>query len=332
MKQLTRLTKSGRDLAPAGLVLLTLFLSVTGPASPEDLLSAARFASLRTCAREAALGGAICSLDVEPTALLTNPAGLSRSTQSLSISADTALMPMGQGLSYVGIAGWAQPEFVLGAGVLTYGAGNDIEFRRGNSDEPDSIASAQSQMYTVGFSSHLLPPIWMGMTFKYMMESIGEFKGAGYSSDIGISYRPYKPIILSTVLRDYFRSAMDWKEPPSQYIDSAMRLGVAWDGGTWRAVADGNPLPGPARVWGFGAEWDAHPRITIRAGLDNLHPTIGFGSRLRYPGKLDSRLDYAFAPAGTSGYMHRFSLVLGLEILKLEKNRMLFPTEINYEQ
>jgi len=305
-----------------------MVLATARPAGAETALGAARFSSMETSAREAALGGAICALDAEPTALFTNPAGLARVSQAMAFSADAALLPYHQGLSFAGLAGWVQPEIAAGAGVLTYGAGNDIEFRGGNSAEPDSIVSAQSQAFALGAGTHLLPPIWVGLSFKFLSETIGDFQGTGYSSDFGVSYRPYQPLMLSAVFRDYIKPAMDWKEPPSQGIDPVMRLGAAYEGGNWRVTADGSSLSGPYRRWGCGAEWDAHPRIILRAGMENLHPTIGFGSRLRYPGKIDSRLDYAFAPAPPAGYLHRFSLVLGLEIMKAEKDRMLFPTEI----
>jgi len=310
------------------LALLAVIIFNAGPADALTVLGAARFASLQTSAREAALGGAICALDAEPTAIFTNPAGLSRLNHPLAICADTAVLPNNQGLSFIGLAGWPQPELAIGVGILTYGAGNNIEYRSGNSAEPDSTVSAQSQAFSLGVSSHLLPPIWMGMSVKFLVETIGREQGTGYSSDLGFSYRPYKPLMLSVVLRDYLQPSMDWKVQPTQDIDPVMRLGACWDNGNWRITADGGPLSGPYPRRGFGAEWDAHQRITLRAGMDGLHPTIGFGSRLRYPGKLDTRLDYAFAPASPGGYLHRFSLVLGLEIMKAEKDKMLFPTEI----
>jgi hypothetical protein len=307
---------------------LLLILALAGSGNAEPLLGAAGFSAMATGAREAALGGAICALDPESTAIFSNPAGLALVGQAMTFSADAALLPYSQGLSFLGLAGWPQPELAAGVGLLTYGAGDDIEFRSGNSAEPESIVSAQSQALAVGVATHLLPPIWMGLSFKYLSESIGEFQGTAYSSDFGVSYRPYRPLMLAAVFRDYLKPSMDWKEPPTQYIDPSMRVGACWEGGTWRLAADGSSLSGPYKRWGAGAEWDAHPRITLRLGMEGMKPTAGFGSRLRYPGKIDSRIDYAFAPASPSGYLHRFSLVLGLEIMKAEKDRMLFPTEI----
>lgn len=309
------------------LLVPVLALALAAPVTAGTFLGAAQFASLPTSARESALGGAICALDAEPTALFTNPAGLARVGQALCISADAVLLPHNQGLSFFGVAGWIQPEIAGGAGVLTYGAGDDIEFRSGNSAEAESIESAQSQAFAVGAGAHLLPPIWLGISLKMLSESIGKFKGIGYSSDLGLSYRPYAPLIISAVFRDYLSPSMDWKEPPAQDIDPAMRLGASWDGGNWRATADGGTISGPYPRWGFGVEYDAHPRIILRAGMNGLRPAIGFGSRLRYPGKIDTRIDYAFSPAPPSGYLHRFSLVLGLEIMKAETDKMLFPTE-----
>ncbi len=309
-----------------------LFLLVSLPAGAA-MLGAAPFSRMDPGARSAALGGAVGALETGPAATFVNPAGLARLEDPLAVTADSGLLPFNQSLNFVGFAGWPMAEMCMGLGALFYGAGDDIEFRKTNTPDADSLESALSQEYVLAVGAKIFPPVNAGFSFKMLMDSIAEFNAAGYSSDIGFTYTPWRPLTASFLLRDYIGPTMTWththrENETTQDMAASMRLGCAADFGGFRTSVEGRDLGGPYWRMGGGAEWDLHRMFTLRGGFDGTRAACGFGARWSYRDKVSLSLDYAFAPAPPNDYQNRFTLSAGIGAIQLERGKMLFPVQM----
>jgi len=308
-----------------------LLLMLASSRAGSAMLGAAAFSKMDPGARSAALGGAVGALETGPAATFVNPAGLARLEDPLAVAADSGLLPFNQSLNFVGIAGWPMAEISMGLGALFYSAGDDIEFRKNNTPDADDIYGAFSQEYVLAIGARIFPPVNAGFSFKMLMDSIAEFNATGYSSDIGLTYTPWRPVTASFLLRDYIGPSMTWthgENETSQDMAASMRLGCAVDLGGFRTSVEGRDLGGPYWRMGGGAEWDLHRLFTLRGGFDGTRAACGFGTRWSYRDKVSLSLDYAFAPAPPNDYQNRFTLSVGIGALQLERGKMLFPVQM----
>jgi len=94
-------------------------------------------------------------------------------------------------------------------------------------------------------------------------------------------------------------------------------------------VAQLDDAAGPDRRIRGGVEWDVHPRLTLRAGLDGSRPAAGFGARAAYGRTMDLRFDYAFSvtPLGGTVLQHRLTLTVNWKIWQWPMGRLVFPSE-----
>lgn len=321
-----------------------LALALAAGTAEAEMLGAGAFATVEPSAYSAAMGGAVSALETGPSAMMSNPAGLARLDQPVSLVADGGLLNLGQTLSFVGVAGWPMPEIAVGIGALFYNAGDDIEFRMGNTADPESTADnpgglieASAQAYVLSVATRLLPPIDLGTSLRLLRESIGGVQGTGYSGDIAINYFPHKRVAIGAVWRDYLAPLMDWKGVPAeasanpaaaeQGIPMNLKLGCALRMDSWRAAVEGFDVTGAHKWMGWGVEWDAHPAFTLRAGMSGTLITAGFGARHAFRNGIRAGLDYAFAPGPFGEYHNRFTLTVGLGFFRLERGRMLFPAQ-----
>ncbi len=290
---------------PAVLALL-LLSEIPGA---EETLGAAAFTRLVAGTQAVALGGAATALDHGATALFHNPAGLALNPRPLSIALDGAFMPFGQSASFLGSAGWALPEWALGTGMLSYGAG-DIEYRRGNTAEPDSVETAGSQVYALGLATRVFPIIAAGMSLKMMRSTIGTYSAQGFGMDLGFTYVPWPDLTLAVVARDILDTAFRWNNETEEEIPFSTAYGAALTLGHIRLTAAVTEPFGPYPTWGTGGEWEIDPSFILRLGLAGFRPAIGFRARALRLDKLTAWLDYAFAPAAPEDYLHRVALTL----------------------
>ena len=280
------------------ILLPLLFLSLIDAAADNSRIPAS--------ARSAATGESILATVDDATAVYWNPAGLStvRKNEISSMWADLHGL---QGLDNAYLA-YAKPvSSKLGIGVDWMHMGfSDAEF----------FYHQNRYAFALGYKLH--SRLALGATAKMISLDAGlqdianpqDFSstGSALGYDFGILISPYNGLKLGIVARDIGGTELEYgngiKRP---FFRSDLRFGAAWTAVPRLSLTCG--LDQAAR---FGAEYQIHPMLTLRAGAhrnrdsdsnDGLGYAFGTGLRLK-----QFELDYAYSSLPDLGVSHRFSL------------------------
>jgi len=323
-------------VSPRAVLVAALLTGCAASAAADPSTGAAAFAKLPVGARAPALGGGIAAADFEATATVANPAGLASITEAATGTCQAGVFASGENEFYLAVGGWATPETAVGVSVFSRGLG-DIEFRIGNSEDPMATKSASAQVYAVAAAFRFFPALDAGISVKYLSETVGTADVGGlaadaFSSDAAIQYRPWPRVAAAFVARDIPGTSLGWNPQSStggnDDLVRSLVLGAAVDLNPVLLVGQIDELTGDYRRFSGGVEWDLHPSLTVRAGLNNGAFAAGFGGRVTVRRRYVLRLDYALArnPYGGSSLDHRFALTIGYHDYRWKKGRLLFPT------
>ena len=287
------------------------------------------FTGLPAGARNLALGGGTSALDTESTAVRTNPAGLNRLHDTISVCLDGEIMELGARQLFFGIAGRLSRQWTIGYNTLWYLTGDDIEFRRNNTEQPDSRQHAVSQQHAIGLAAGIFNALDVGFTTRYLRNKIGPVWGDGFSADLGLLYTPYRRLRLSFVTRDLVGGIQHWSTGGHDAIGLSLKAGACLDlnpillTGEIRGIKESFPR------YSGGLEWEIIPEFTARVGMDRDRLSAGFGIIIPYSRRGNLRWDYAFVRGAVDelAYEHRISLTAGYLVYGLDRKSLLFPTE-----
>lgn len=310
------------------LFIAGLFLLLPGASLSAQFSQVASFSHIPPGPRSAALGGGVCALDDDPTAVFTNPAGLARIPHPVSASFDAGLLPYEQSLNFLGIAGWPVPELALGAGAILYGAGDDIEFRRANTGEPDSVESAFSQVYSVGIAVVLIGPIDAGLSLKFLADSIGDVTGKGFSADLGFLYHPYPPLTFGLLMQDAIGGSIDWSTDATEELPVLLHFGAAFELPPATFVAQIRDSSAGDRRFSLGLEYLLYGAAFLRAGIDDGRLAGGLGVEAKIRKRTGLRADYSLAQSAInpSELEHRIALTVFLLDPKWPMRKEVLPS------
>lgn len=199
--------------------LLSSLLLLAGTASAKSSAagtSGAQFLKLGAGARAGAMGDAFTAIADDAYAAYYNPAGLARLARPQLGGAHSALF---QGVSYQTLAvvvpfgrgeGRERIEtegnrHALGLSIYYLGVG-DIERRTGDSTLPVGTFNSADSAYALSYAYAPSDRLSLGVTGKYIHESIDSFSGSAMAADLGVLYRvnPHteKPINLAASVRN----------------------------------------------------------------------------------------------------------------------------------
>jgi hypothetical protein len=322
---------------PRGAVLAAvLWLTAQPGATSAPNTGTAAFSRIIPGARAPALGGGIAAIDDESGAVQSNPAGLARLAAPATVALDAGLPGGGGYLFYAGVAGWVTQEFAVGVTALYLDQG-PIELRASNTLAPDALGQASATALTIAGAGRLLPPVDFGISFRYMTTSVTDpdlpdpiLSGSGISADAGLLYRPWQRVTIAAVALDVLPAGIDWStNGRGDIFRRTFRAGGSVDLNPVLVVVQMDDLAGPYRRVRGGAEWDLHPLVTLRAGLDGSHPAGGFGFRTTYGKQLNIRFDYALAvtPLGGTAFQHRAAVTFDWIVPDWPKGQLIFPSE-----
>lgn len=263
---------------------------------------------------------------------MTNPAGLAWLEHPLSVCLSSSLLPLGQSLHYLGIAGWPRAKTAVGFGALIYSPGSDIEVRTSNTLAPVRVISPLSQAYALGAAWRFFPPLNFGASLRLLFDSIGAESAVGFSADLGLQYRPYDRIFLALMAQNAAGSslcALNWSSGHSEPLPAVLRAGLALDLNPLLVVAEARDIKSRYTRLSLGLEAEFLPVFRLRAGINEGDLAAGFGTCIPLHSKFLLRLDYSFAKAslGWSDYEHRLSLALDLLQPGWRCGELAFPTE-----
>lgn len=323
-------------MTPALALVASAVLGANASGATVPNTGTAEFARAIPGARAPALGGGIAAIDADASAVQSNPAGLARLTSPMTGALDAGWPGSAEFIFYAGAAGWVTPTMAVGVTALYRNQGQ-IEFRRANSLEPDSVGEAVFTAITGAAAARILPPVELGVSFRYLQATVSDPGGAGtvldgngISADLGATYHPWQRVTVAAVALDVLPTGVDWStHGRGDLFKPTYRLGGAVDLNPVLLVVQEDNLTGPFRRLREGVEWDVVPRFTVRAGLDDLRPATGFGFNQAYNRQIDLRLDYAFAtgPLGGAGFAHRLTVTINWHAPNWPLGQLVFPSE-----
>jgi len=306
-----------------------LLLVAALAAADDPFTGSAAFARVPAGVRAPALGGLSAAVETGPVAALANPAGLAQLEAPVVVATDGGFMGLGRTAALAGIAGWATPELPLAVTVFRQGLGDDIEFRRANTAAPASLEAATATVLAAGLGLRCFPALDLGFGLRYLREEVGEVKASGFTGDLAVQYRPWTRIASTIVIRDLAGSSFDWNTGGSDRLPASYVFAGAVDLNPVLVTGGVDGAGSGYARWRFGAEWDVHPALTARLGLDAGRPALGLGFRTVWRGQLALAFDYSFAQdqLGGTTFAHRFGLTASWLDPAWKTGRLIFPTE-----
>ncbi|OGJ86479.1 MAG: hypothetical protein A2487_00055 [Candidatus Raymondbacteria bacterium RifOxyC12_full_50_8] len=277
-------------------------------------------------ARSPAMGGVIAAPSDPVFAPATTPAALPASDW-LAFSSLHARLPFGDNI------------FALSGGTDVLGrfgvrmnwiqvAGRNIEQTR-----IDSISSADTLAYsTVGYietdeyvaslliGARFLDQIRAGCSIKYLRNRIGQYTGAGWGADAGLSWTSVSGVAgFGLVVRNIFSFAVDYgalgkeEQVPSIRVGASYRmLEQKW--GFYADIKRVATVSGSEAVF-IGTEYRPLPVVAVRAGLGEIsvHSTGGLslGAGIALEGV---QVDYAFTGYSEEGLAGTHRVGIGYRI------------------
>ncbi len=157
-----------------------------------------------------------------------------------------------------------------------------------------------------------------GLLLKFLYQDAHLETAYGLGLDLGVQWSS-PPLALGLAVQNPVPTPLLWSTGTREWLLPSAVLGGALGTDGLRLLLDLETHfedYGEAAAFALGAlsldlhagvEWNPHPAVALRAGLDRGNPTLGAGVRYRF-----LSLDYAFMGHADLKNSHRFSLVLWL--------------------
>ena len=267
-------------------LVLVLLVAGAGAAQGQRIAKyGADFLAGGVDARALGMGGAYVSLADEVSAGYWNPAGLSHLTYPEISYMHVERFAGAVSFDYGAVAFPATERSTVGVSVFRSGV-NDIvntlnawdpvrEQPKGNYESLITTFSAADWALFVGYSRQVNERLSVGVTFKGLRRTIGDFANAwGYSVDVAAQYRagPYR---LGAVVQDVSTMLQSWSVNPGAFeLDDAEINPQTGQPYTFQDVFDqdlpdgGTALVLPVARLGAGAAWPVGNGHTLTVALD----------------------------------------------------------------
>lgn len=295
-------------------VLSCGFLSETGPAYAQDGGTQSVFAT-GAGNRALAMGGAYAALSDDASAPLWNPGGLGFVQRWELQATRTSLYGLEIAEEY---ATFALPSWRWGVGAVSlrhFGV-QGIEGRDGQNQVTSDFASDDSELL-LSYAKAFKDEAWsLGGSLKLRRQSLGQVSATGVGADVGMIAKPGKlfgnadpwseKLTLGLSIRNLVEPAIRLEEETVNDPIS-MRFGAAYQhrfsyGGRVVATADLERVPDRDMRFYAGLEFQVHPLVALRSGMQNGNLSAGAGVRWR-----DLSFDYAFGE-NDLGSIHRLGV------------------------
>ena len=184
---------------PYRALLLLLLAAPAVARSTTAGTSGAQFLKLGAGARAGAMGDAFTAIADDAFAAYYNPAGLARLARPELGGAHSALF---QGVSYQSLAlavpfarnegrervGTEASAHAVGLSIYYLGVG-DIERRTGDSTLPAGTFNSADSAYALSYAYSPNDRLSLGLTGKYINQTIDSYSGSAMAADLGVLYR-----------------------------------------------------------------------------------------------------------------------------------------------
>ena len=294
----------------SGFLILTLFPFPTLAAASHGL----SYLTVGVGSRASGMGEAGVAIVDDPTAAYWNPAGLAAAPQTASVFSYHRWIQDVAGQFAAGNYRWKNSALAihyLGMNV------DDLELRTNPSANPLGTFDAHDICLGFSYARNLRPNLQLGMTLKFLWESIYTETSEGWAFDFGVQHHNLFPgLSLGAALRNLGEmTALRYKGPS---LPARFRIGAAYqidrvvhlNAPTVLVVADAEMPFGEEPNGHFGVEVRPIKPLALRAGyilgIEARSFTAGFGIDW-----MKFHVNYGFAPFREElGEGHRFSIGL----------------------
>ena len=310
-------------------------------------ITAATFLEIEVGARAIGMGGAFVAVANDATAIFWNPAGIARLPRGEAILIHTNwLVETNFDFSGIVIPAGYMGSFAVSVTSLRT---DEMEVRTVLKPEGTGEKFSYGDLSAgLSYAKNLTDRFSIGINAKYISQRIWHMEAKGYAFDIGTLFRTqFNGMVIGMTISNFGASLklegrdvfVNYDEAPqfggsndripaSKLTDKfplplLFRVGVAMDilkSGSSRltiAAAAAHPNNNTEYI-NTGMEYVFNKNLALRFGYKNLFTldteegfTAGFGTKLKLPGGVALKIDYAYQDFGRLQNAQRFSL--GLE-------------------
>lgn len=265
------------------LLLLILLISGTSPAATEG--AGLSFLKLPASAQSAAVMSVFSPMEGSPTALFENPLGIHTQVTQGCFSHHVWFADVTNDVLAF--------HFPLKSGTLGSGLNlvriPGIEVRDIPSDEPLNNIDAQYLAAAVGYTHNFFKQIQLGLTLKYLYESLYVHDSHGVALDLGAMWRAPSSLNISFLLQNMGK--MNSLHNEATRLPATLQIGIIrpqifTEGPLGVSIGinlETNLTSGDAGAQ-VGTEVDLYEHFILRGGYERVGDTdrkaLGFGLRL----------------------------------------------------
>lgn len=301
------------------------FLALPAYAAKTTGTSGAQFLKLGAGARAGGMADSFSAIADDANAAYYNPAGLSQLTGTQLAGAHTSYF---QDISYE-VLNFAYPwsrrerfsRHVLALGVYSLSVG-DIQRRVSDTTEAIGTFGASDGAYGLTYAFAFDRRLSLGLTGKYLVQSIDSYKASAFAADAGALYKlnpeAERPVSFSAVLRNA-GSRPSFAGGVSDPLPVSGTLGLGYEvlPNAMKLNLDVTKYRDTDVFAALGGEYVKHFRdevaAALRFGYTSHHKEIdGFNGLALGAGMAFHKagFDFAWLPFGNLGNTFRYSLVV----------------------
>ena len=286
------------DASPRHSRWFFLLLLVSTASAQDGGLPGSVFRSFTSTA-EAGRAGTGALVESGPFAGLSNPAALGN-LQEFQLGADLAFRGFGRSARTLAAARSLTPKLALGFAWFSAGNGNDLEARIGPSPRPDDIFSDSQNLFDVAAAFRPARAVHTGLGVKLYQQRVDRSSGLGIGFDLGGVWDAGPWTRLGLSLRD-LGGGLSLPGLPRDKFPMRWGLGARQLLLKQRLASflDLGLVPRQEVRWGLGAEFQARPSASLRAGYGEGRLGLGAAARIRHRSGF-IRLDYALSSSPIS--------------------------------
>ncbi|MDF1545528.1 MAG: PorV/PorQ family protein [bacterium] len=312
-----------RDVLVGSILILAL-LALTVPtevnAQAKVGTTGAQFLELGVSARAMGMAEAFSAVVDDISAVYYNPAGLTAlygreaALTYISMPADVSYGFGAVGLPLESIGG------VLGVAAYALSSGEMIErtYERGTFEGTGRTFAWNDFALGVTYGRYLTDRFSIGLSVKYINQSVHDFSANGWAADVGTLYDTgYRGFKIGMVINNF--------GPDMKMIENGYPLPINFKFGASINVleeydhlltfsAEGSHPSDNLEKYNSGLEYTFKDRFVLRAGSRFNYDVDGFtaggGLRLPFGEEREIRVDYAFQDFGILTEVHRFTMYM----------------------
>jgi len=322
----------------AGLLVIILIISLSSNAFIEQQtqsggLPAEYLSFFSVSSRSLGMGDAYTSLANEASGTYYNPAaGANLGKQQIDFMYTPVL-----GGNYFSMFYIYSPslKYSVGTGLISLQS-DDAEKRNEWGQYEGKFNDVRRALYASGAMA-LNENVNLGVNLKFLYQSLDEYSGSGFGTDIGIKYIPSEKFALGSSLQNIISKGVKLKKV-TEKIPLNIKNGISLKFFNSKLLLSADfsifDVGGQTNFrWAAGTEYNIYKILYIRGGINYKNLTAGFGIILD---KFIFSYGTRYSSAGlfhSLGTAYKFSMLQSAKEKELEKRkRMLQVKESRFEE